>query len=489
MQKTWKGSLIKLKSGKILQSAGVEFNKASPMESVVLFRPGATGATAARHTLKVLLDPATRANVCHSIILGFLGGTFEADGLSVRVTKVKASKGTIESVMFSPLDGSGNALGVSDDTPIEEFIGDFKPTSMTGAKAPGNPVGFDFATYPLMLNVLRTSQVLDPEISELPFQDALRYLAAFNGLPTPADLGVSQADTLAAAAEALMASEKASPELKKLKRVMRSGVLAKTSVEAKAKAARSLAFKSGSAPHTSTEAEKPAKKATPPPKKAKRVRVEEPSEDESDDSDSGSSDESGSDEPHQTPKISDPPKKAAKPYKIPKKSSEPKALIGEEEEVTTSVSLLNSMTPAGMTEVEAAAVIFEAPALRVAADVEIAPADSGISEARLAKRYDLALTHIKRLIPGEAVKWRRPVSRVALELWSETAADMLARPPQAPHHRRRALGAPRRGTSSRRKSRRGPLVQAERRDLHREERSSHLLGHSVEAPRRKRHNH
>ena len=83
MEQTWKGSLIKLKSGRFLQFAGVEFDSAKPMKSTVLFRPGATGASAARYSVKVLLDPSARANACNSIILGFLGGTFKADGLTV----------------------------------------------------------------------------------------------------------------------------------------------------------------------------------------------------------------------------------------------------------------------------------------------------------------------------------------------------------------------------------------------------------------------
>jgi hypothetical protein len=430
MQKTWKGSLIKLKSGKILQCAGVEFNKAKPMESIVLFRPGASGATAARHSLKVLLDPAARANACHSIILGFLGGTFGADGLSVRVTKVKAAKGTIESVLYSPLDGSGKALGVSDDTPIEEFIEDFKPTQMTAAQMTGdsaNPVGFDFSPYPLILGVLRVSRALDPEITALPFKDAISYLASFNAVPIPEEPNNAIASALAADAEALLASEKASPELKKLKRVAKSGSLATSTLGDKAKAARSFAFKSGSAPPPPAEVEKPAKKVKPAAKKgAKRARTEElakaSSEDESDDSESGSSDDSGSD----APKTADePPKKAAKvAVKISKKAS------AEEDEIVSRPSLLNSMTPAGMTEAEAAEVIFESPALRAAASIEVAPEGSGVSEARLAKRYDLALTHIQRLLPEGIVKWRRPSSRVALELWSEEAADAIARPPK-----------------------------------------------------------
>ena len=166
MEQTWKGSLIKLKSGKFLQFAGVEFDSAKPMESTVLFRPGATGASAARFSVKVLLDPSARANVCNSIILGFLGGTFKADGLTVRVTKVRSQRGSIESVIYAPLDGSGKALGSSEPTPISEFIEEFKPTGV--AEVLTGQVGSAFETRSSeLLEFQRPSQMLEfPRPSE-----------------------------------------------------------------------------------------------------------------------------------------------------------------------------------------------------------------------------------------------------------------------------------------------------------------------------------
>ena len=150
---------------------------------------------------------------------------------------------------------------------------------------------------------------------------------------------------------------------------------------------------------------------------------------------SGSSN-SGSDDPSKGAPVERPKGKGAEAYRIGRVPAEPltaraaPTAASAVEAVAPDDSFLSAMTPSSMTEIEAATVIFEAPALRAAAGVEEVPEVYGGSEARIVKRYDLALTRLHRKLSGATIKWLRPKSRVELELWAEEVADAITASPK-----------------------------------------------------------
>ena len=67
----------------------------------------------------VLLKASARASAVGQIIFGFVGGTFTADGMTVRVDGVQAKKSVIDTVKFAVLDADGEVMNRPPPLPIQ----------------------------------------------------------------------------------------------------------------------------------------------------------------------------------------------------------------------------------------------------------------------------------------------------------------------------------------------------------------------------------
>ena len=185
-----KRALVKLAAnngnGQWLIARGVTETRANSGEYKVNFASHITqGRVAASLNQSQLSDVNARSRVCHKIIFGFIGGTFDersamaANGMKARVSGVEASGNQVTSVSFEYLAPSGAVLGQAKQ-PVEEFLEMFPPATEPVAAAGGDDVeSFDVSQYPHLQRVLQAANAIDSSVSTtLEVSEVAEFLAS-----------------------------------------------------------------------------------------------------------------------------------------------------------------------------------------------------------------------------------------------------------------------------------------------------------------------
>ena len=421
IETVWTGSIIQMSNGDWLQYAGMDWNSRNILDSLVLYsRDGESSEPRARPKVQALLDVAARERICKKIILGFLGGTFkDKDGTLVQVKSLERSNGKLSHVKYALVDDDGTELVEEPATTMFKFTSKFG--TPLGEPADAGVDDFDFAKYPLLLNILRASKLLEESATLMSRSDAAGFLT---GMRAREDVQNAELSRVASEAEAAAAAEKASPALSRLKRAA-TGNLATQTPSKKGRVARVLALGLGSRDEMAPQAEpdqlqnaqpqadpsaaagssKRKKNAAAGSNARKKQARSAGSGGESDDSDSGSSDDE-SDEPDgagRTEPQAKQPKQGGKEkaYRIPKSSHLPADPDAASERIfdapPAETPLLLQFTPRDVGQLRAASVIFDHARIRQAAGAE--PMDDSEpppgQRARLVLRYEHALARLK----------------------------------------------------------------------------------------------
>ena len=158
-------AILKLPDGKWVAARTVETMK--PKGFQVIFAEEleigkAAFGRAAAIPVVALEDPDARRRVAQSIILGFLGGEFDAKGMKVRPFKISRSANgkSMVDYTFHATDGEqmGGTVQVSIDGFIEKFLADEQPPK---------PSVVDMASYPAVLEILRRAHILSERESKI----------------------------------------------------------------------------------------------------------------------------------------------------------------------------------------------------------------------------------------------------------------------------------------------------------------------------------
>lgn len=178
-----------------MRASNGEWKPDDPKTSVVLFGPsGAGGGVKARLRLQQLMDESTRAFVCKQIILGALSGTFEAEGMLVKITSFVVEASKLTKVRFDVVDDAGDTLFEGGPVPIGKFVKDYESPAGPAVVPEAN---FDFAPYPKLLASMRAAAVVPRDSSILLRDQALAFLTGIDG-----GVGVDSSSLMSAAVAA-----------------------------------------------------------------------------------------------------------------------------------------------------------------------------------------------------------------------------------------------------------------------------------------------
>ena len=237
----WTGSIIQMLNGDWLQFAGMDWSQ-TVLDSLVLYsKDGDASDPKARLKVQALLDVGARERICKKIILGCLGGTFkDKEGTLVKVKSLERTNGKLTHVKYAMVDDDGTEL--FDEAPVTMFKFTSKFGAPLGEPAESGLDDFDFAPYPKLLDILRTSKLLGESATLMSRSDAASFLT---GMRAREDVQNAELGKVASEAEAAAAADKASPALSRLKRAA-TGSLAEQTPSKKGRVARVLALGLGS---------------------------------------------------------------------------------------------------------------------------------------------------------------------------------------------------------------------------------------------------
>ena len=177
IETVWTGSIIQMSNGDWLQFAGMDWNSRN---SPRLARP-----LLSRRRVERAQGEAQSASICwtwqhesasvRKIILGFLGGTFkDKEGTLVQVKSLERSNGKLSHVKYALVDDDGTELVEEPAATMFKFTSKFG--TPLGEPADAGVDDFDFAKYPLLLNILRASKLLEESATLMSRSDAAGFL-------------------------------------------------------------------------------------------------------------------------------------------------------------------------------------------------------------------------------------------------------------------------------------------------------------------------
>jgi hypothetical protein len=451
LKETWltKPALLVMEDGVVFMVTGIRKPNTGPWEVVAK-------SVAAEPVTKAFIvdevDGSFATQGVKQIIAGCVGGAFKGDGHEALVYRVlhttdgpQVEFGVVVAPGKRPV---GDPVQLTLELFIEKYIRRGRAISPSGDEP---DAVFNYEPYPRLMDVLRVGGAfVDDNVATMSRAGAAKVMLAMKDDEGNASETLGGAlcdlDALALDLESMYSKEQASPAISKLRGVVGTGSVHGLDLHARGKLIRQLVLPVAAAQETS-----PAQPATKPKsatlpsapskpsnaagkRKQLEAEIEELLSDDGSDSDNSDDDEETAAETKRAKALSmqeqDKNKRVKSTYRIARQQIDEEDLEGAPE-ILEPMSLM-SATPAGMSQIEAARIIFSEASVRAIIAGDPVPDEvSQLDTAKIAKRCDLMY---RRLVDKVGTTWRPidmkpPRNAATLSDWAEHLLDQVARGP------------------------------------------------------------